>query len=369
MQIPVSSKTPVGLVQTALLHQCDEVLRAIWRKVQEICDLERFAVDAHAACFRAGAGDLQFGLLSAGVAPSDLQFPSVPRETQETGCQAEPSTQSTSTQDGPGIRFIKRNLKDCNLQPSSTKIMDEYLQEHSYGPNNEEDDSGHPFRLRARVIGAVGGRFRSVSPVKLRTTPDSEVQAFCDLDQEMYPSRLFRGVHVLAYRDNTYPIVLPTHSRCTFIMQQLLHSLVELVKPLPQKDSLLTRGEYVRAAAADPVPGRFGHGLSETTLTTSESVEAAGEACPHEAGRGGRETDSHTEVEAAPLESAPSQGVFRPLRLAPQTDAPKVVMKPILGGVPTKAQKKTPPPWACTSSVLSQVFSNAASHVGNEGGE
>ncbi len=47
----------------------------------------------------------------------------------------------------------------------------------------------------------------------------------------------------------------------------------------------------------------------------------------------------------APLESAPSQGVFRPLWPAPQTDAPQAVMKPILGGVPTKAQKKTPPPF------------------------
>ena len=159
VQIPVGPKTPVYLVQTALLHQCDEALRAIQCKVQEIRDLEWFAADAHAACFRAGAGDLQFGLLSAGVAPSDLRFPSVPRETQETGCQAEPSTQSTSTQDGPGIRFIKRNLKDCDLQPSSTKIMDEYLQKHGYGPINEEDDSSHPFCLRAHVIGAVGGRF------------------------------------------------------------------------------------------------------------------------------------------------------------------------------------------------------------------
>ncbi len=244
------------------------------------------------------------------MAPSDLRFPTVHRETQETGCQAEPSTQSTSTQDGPGIHFIKRNLKDCELQPSSTKFMDEYLQKHGYGPNNEEDDSGHPFRLGARIVDAVGDRFHSVSPIKLRTTPDSEVQAFRDLDQKMYPSQPFRGVHVLAYTDNTYPVILPTCSCHTFITQQLSHSLVELVKPLPLKDSLLTRGEFVQAATADSVPGGFGHGTSETTMTTSGLVEAAVEACPHEAGQGGQETDSHTEVEAAPQESAPSQGVF-----------------------------------------------------------
>ena len=63
---------------------------------------------------------------------------------------------------------------------------------------------------------------------------------------------------MLAYTDNTYPIVLPTHSRCTFITQQLVHSLVELVKPLPLKDSLLMRGEYMRAAAADSIPDGFG---------------------------------------------------------------------------------------------------------------
>ena len=40
VQIPINLKTPVGLVQTALLHQCDEASRAIWRKVQEIRDLE-----------------------------------------------------------------------------------------------------------------------------------------------------------------------------------------------------------------------------------------------------------------------------------------------------------------------------------------
>ena len=262
VQIPVSPKTPVDLVQTALLHQCDEASRAIWRKVQEIRDLERFAADAHAACFWDGAGDLQIGLLSAGMAPSDLRFPSVPKETQETGCQAEPSTQSTSTQHGPGICFIKRTLKDCDLQPSSTKIMDEYLQKHGYGPINKEDDSGHPFCLRACVIRAIGGHFRSVSPIQLRTTPDSEVQAFHDLDREMYPSRPFRVVHMLAYKDDMYPVILPTRSHRT-IMQQLAHSLVELVKPLPLKDSLLTRGEYVRAAAADSVPNGFGQRTSE----------------------------------------------------------------------------------------------------------
>ncbi len=63
------------LVQAALLHQCSEAADAIWCKVQEIWDLERFAADARAACFQAGAGDLQFGLLRAGVPPWTCSFP------------------------------------------------------------------------------------------------------------------------------------------------------------------------------------------------------------------------------------------------------------------------------------------------------
>ncbi len=77
VQVPVGEKTPVDLVQAALVHQCSEASRAIRQKVQEIRDLKWFAANAHTACFRAGAGDLQFGLLHAGVAPSDLQFPTV----------------------------------------------------------------------------------------------------------------------------------------------------------------------------------------------------------------------------------------------------------------------------------------------------
>ncbi len=77
VQIPIGERTPVQLVQTALLHQCSEASDTIQRKVQEIRDLERFTADACAACFRASAGDLQFGLLHAGIAPLDLQFPSV----------------------------------------------------------------------------------------------------------------------------------------------------------------------------------------------------------------------------------------------------------------------------------------------------
>ncbi len=63
---------------------------------------------------------------------------------------------------------------------------------------------------------------------------------------------------MLAYTDDTYPFILPTRSHRTFITQQLVHSLVQLVKPLPLKDSLLMRGEYVRAAAVDSVPNGFG---------------------------------------------------------------------------------------------------------------
>ncbi len=245
VQVPISEKTPVQLVQTALLHQCSEASNAFRRKVQEIRDLERFTADARAACFRAGAGDLQFGLLRAGIAPLDLQFPLVHQETQETGCQANPCAQSTSTQDGPGIQFIKQNLKDCVLQSSSTEIMDGYLKEHGYGPDCEDDRSGHAFRLGPRHVAAVSDRFRPVLPVSPQITPDSEVQDFRDLDHEMYPAHPFRGVHVLAYTDDTYPVVLPTRSGRTIITEQLSHTLLELVKPLPKKDNLLTRSEFV----------------------------------------------------------------------------------------------------------------------------
>ena len=154
--------------------------------------------------FPSRCGDLQFGLLCARIAPLDLQFPSVHRETQETGCQANSSTLSTSTQDGPGIRFIKRNLKDCPLQASSTKFMDEYLEGHGYGPINEEDHSSHSFRSRPRYIGVVGSRFCSVSPISLQTTPASEIQDFRDLDCELYPARPFRGY--MFWRTQRIPI-------------------------------------------------------------------------------------------------------------------------------------------------------------------
>ncbi len=347
VQIPISEKTPVQLVQAALLHQCSEASDAIQRKVQEIRDLERFAADSRAACFRAGAGDLQFGLLRAGIAPLDLQFPLVHRETQETGCQANPCTLSTSTQDGPGISFINRNLMNCPLQASSMKFMDEYLEGHGYGPISEEDHSSHPFCRGPRYVEAVGSCFRSVSPISLWTTPDSEIQDFRDLDREMYPARPFRGVHVLAYTDNTYPVILPTRSSRTIITEQLSHSMLELVKPLPMKDSLLSRSEFVRAqhVAVDPAPSGSGHGAPETVQTTTEPVEAADGACPVEAVRRGQEMDSRTEVEAAHQESAPSQGVFRPFRTASQTDAPQAVMKLFPSGFRTKAQRKSPPPF------------------------
>ncbi len=285
VQIPISEKTPVQLVQTALLHQCSEVSDAIRRKVQEIWELERFAADARAACFRAGAGDLQFGLLRASISPLDLQFPSVHRETQETGCQANPCTLSTSTQDGPGISFINRNLMDCPLQASSTKFMDEYLEGHGYGPVSEKDHSSHPFCRGPSYVEVVGSRFCSVSPISLRTTPDSEIQDFRDLDREMYPARPFRGVHVLAYTDDTYPVILPTRSSCTIITEQLSRSMLELVEPLPMKDSLLSRSEFVRAqhAAVDPAPSGSGHEAPETVQTTVEPVEAADGARPIEA--------------------------------------------------------------------------------------
>ena len=174
---------------------------------------------------------------------------------------------------------------DCVLQSSSTLHMDKYLQANGYGPINEQDNSGHSFRLGSRVIGANGNHFRPVLPITLRTTPDSEVQNFRDLDCEMHSTRPFRGVHLLAYTDDTYPVVLPTRSRHTFITEQLLCTVVELAKPLPQKDSLLSWDEYVKAQSAtiNPAPSRSNRWASETDSDACGSVEAAGEACPFEA--------------------------------------------------------------------------------------
>ena len=226
------------------------------------------------------------------------------------------------------------------------KFMDEYLEGHGYGPISEEDHSSHPFRHGPHYDEAVGSCFRPVSPILLRTTPDSDSD-FRDLDCEMYPAHPFRGVHVLAYTDDTYPVVLPTRSSRTIITEQLSRSMLELVKPLPMKDSLLSRSEFVRAQhmAVDPAPGGSGHGAPETVQTTVEPVEAAGGARPVEAVRRGQEMNSRAEVEAAPQEPAPSQGAFRPFRTASQTDAPQAVMELFPGGFRMKAQRKLPPPF------------------------
>ncbi len=203
----------------------------------------------------------------------------------ETGCQAGPCTQSTATQDGPGTCFINWKLMDCVLQSSSTLHMDKYLQANGYGPINEGNNSSHSFRLGSRVIGANGNRFCPVSPITLRTTLDSEVQNFRDLDCKMCSTRPFRGVHLLVYTDDTYPVVLPTRSCRAFMTEQLSCTVGELVKPLPQKDSILSWDEYVKAQSAtiDPAPSRSDRGASETDSDACGSVEAAGEACPFEA--------------------------------------------------------------------------------------
>ncbi len=349
LQIPISEKIPVSLIQMALLHQCDEASKAIWRNVQEIRELEWFIAHTRTACFRAGAGDLQLGLLAAGISPFDLQFPSVPQETQEAGCQAEPTTQSTGTQDGTGVKFIDRHLMDSDLHYMSTEIMDEYLKESGYGPCQGGNVLSHPFYEGPCVLGAVGDHFKSVSLIMLRSTLDSEIQALRDLDHEMFSSRPFRGVHVLAYTDDTYLVVLPTCSKRTIITEQLSQTMLELAKPLPKKDCLLSRSEYVKArsAAADPAPKRPAHRMLRTASTASGTVETAStaeETRPLQAARGGQETDSHTEVEAAPKEPSPSPRVFRPLKVAPQTDISQTAVKPVLGPVPTKAQRKMPPP-------------------------
>ena len=368
----------------ALLHQCDEASKAIWRNVQEIRELEWFIAHTRTACFRAGAGDLQLGLLAAGISPFDLQFPSVPRETQEVGCQAEPTTQSTGTQDGTGVKFIDCHLMDSDVHYTSTEIMDNYIKESGYGPCQGGDISSHPFYKRPHVLGAIGDRFKSVSPITLQSTSDSEIQAFQDLDREMFSSRPFRGVHLLAYMDDTYPVVLPTHSKRTIITEQLSQTMLELAKLLPKKDCLLSRSEYVKArsTAVDPAPKRPAHGMVKTASTASGTVETASTASgtvetastveetrPLQAARGGQETDSHTEVEAAPKEPAPSQHVFRPLQVAPQMDVSQTVVKPISGPMPTKAQRKMPPPNLSVAIQLSSSPQQSCTESFDLGGD
>ncbi len=344
-QIPIGANTPMQLVQTALLHQCSEAAYVIKCRVEEIRELERFAVDARAACFSAGAGDLQFALLKAGIAPQDLLFPSVHRETQEMGCQANPSTLSTTTQDGPGIQFIKQNLMDCPLQDLSTEHMDVYLADCGYRPADGEDRFSHSFRNGLCYIGAVGPHFQSVSPISFRTTPDSKIQQLRDQDRERQPGRPFRGVHILAYTEDMYPVVLPTRSERTIISEQLSCTLVELEKPLPAKDSLLSRSEFVRSqrAPVGPIVSESGQSSLGGVQTAVEPSKAAGGTRPIEAVRGGQEMDSCIEVEATPQEPAPSRDASRPLGTVFKIDVPQAAMKPPSGGFLTKAQRKLPP--------------------------
>ncbi len=178
-----------------------------------------------------------------------------------------------------------------------------------------------------------------------------------------------QGVHVLAYTEDTYPVVLPTRSGRTIITEQLSHAILELEKPLPKKDSLLSRSEFVRGphAAIDPVLDGSGHGASETVQTTTEPVEAADGEWPFEAVRRGQETDSRTEVEAAHQESAPSRSAFEPFRMVSQTDAPQAVMKLPPGGFRTKAQRKSPPPFV--SDTVEEAAQSATESFDLGGGD
>ncbi len=117
---------------------------------------------------------------------------------------------------------------------------------------------------------------------------------------------------MLAYTEDTYPVVLPTRSGHSVITERLSHAMLELENLLPKKDSLLSRSEFMRAqhAAVDPVICGSGHGSADTVQATIEPAEAAGGACPPGAVQGGQETDSSTEVEAALQESAPSHSAF-----------------------------------------------------------
>ncbi len=234
---------------------------------------------------------------------------------------------------------------DCALQDSSTEHMDVYLAECGYGPADGEDHFGHSFRNGPRCIGAVGPRFESVSPISFQTTLDSKIQELRDQDRERQPGRPFRGVHILAYTEDMYPVVLPTRSGRTIILEQLSRTLVELEKPLPAKDSLLSRSEFVRTQCTpvDPVVSESGQSSLRAVQTAVEPSEAAGGTRPIEAVRGGQEMDSRIEVEVTPQEPAPSHDAPRPLGTVFKIDVPQAATKPPSGGFLTKAQRKSPP--------------------------
>ncbi len=82
-----------------------------------------------------------------------------------------------------------------------------------------------------------------------------------------------------------YPVVLPTRSGCTIISEQLSRTLVELEKPLPAKDSLLSRNEFVRSrhAAVDPVASESSQSSLGAVRAAVEPSEAAGGTHPLEA--------------------------------------------------------------------------------------
>ncbi len=69
----------------------------------------------------------------------------------------------------------------------------------------------------------------------------------------------------------------------------------------------------------------------------------------------------------AHLESAPSQGAFRPFRTASLTDAPQAVMKLAPGGFRTNSQRKSPPPFV--SDTVGEVPQSATESFDLGGGD
>ncbi len=255
LQVLVSDKTPVSLVQAALLHQCDEVAKAIHVKTEEIHALERYVADACTACFHVGVGDLQIGLLSAGIAPPDLCAPSIPCDSQETGVQALVASRSTCTQDGVGLDRIDRKLQDCVLHPTSTEIMDEYMEDWGYELDSEGSHPGHSFHKGPWIVKAVADRFQTVPPMAVRGVPDSEIQDLRNLDCESSVSRPFRGVHFLLYTDDQYPICLPTQSTAALPISRQLSKSCCVIEPPPIEPliaSSITHDSFLLSSEAVP---------------------------------------------------------------------------------------------------------------------
>ncbi len=91
VQVPVGEKTPVDLVQAALVHQCSKASRAIQQKVQEIRNLKQFAADAHTACFWAGQVTCSLACFMRASLCQTYGSPQCPEKHKRPGVRRDPA--------------------------------------------------------------------------------------------------------------------------------------------------------------------------------------------------------------------------------------------------------------------------------------